>query len=321
MIEELVKIPGPIFLIYFTLYCGVVILLSRWFVLRDFTSKYEVPEPTTLTPLDISILKNGVPGAITATLYSLSKKKLIKVSKNQHGVFIKKSNSKTTSSEPLEQLFLNYVGKSTRYSSFFKKTSKKTVAKRIAPNIEKLKKLRLIPDKEVKQYRWLMFILAIILILTVGITKTNLGIANDKPVGLLVLLQLVALVALYFAIKPLSHRVTYLGHKVLKKMKIRFEWVLNESDTTANPNTNDILFALSIWGVAPLMSTYLAGDLQAASLIDKATRIKSASSFNTHGCSGCSSGCGGGGTSSGCSGGGCSSGCGGGCGGCGGCGG
>lgn len=321
MIEELVKIPGPTFLLYFILYSGAVILLSRWFVIRDITSKYDMPEPTTLTPLDISILKNGVPGAILATIYSLSQKKLIKVSKNQHGVFIKKSNSKTISSEPLEQLFLNYVGKSTRYSSFFRKTSKKTVAKRIAPNIEKLKKLRLIPDKEVKQYRWLVFILAIMLIRTVGITKTKLGITNGKPVVFLILLQIAALVALYFTIKPLSHRVTYLGRQLLKKMKIRFEWVLNESDQNMNPNTDDILFAVAIWGVAPLMSTYLAGGLQAASLIDKATLIKPTSSFNTHGCSGCSSGCGGGGTSYGCSGGCGGGGCGGGCGGCGGCGG
>ncbi|MCG8698466.1 MAG: DUF2207 domain-containing protein [Bacteroidales bacterium] len=266
--------------------------------------------------MDISILKNGIIGGINATLYNLSQKKLIKISRNSDGVYVNRAGSKTGRLSKLEQFFLNYVKDGALHSSFFAKSTKATVVKMLAPNLEKLVNLHLIPSKKLKRFRWMIYIFAILMVLSVGVTKTKFGISNEKPVGILILIQFGAIIALYFVIQPQSNRITRLGRQLLNKMKIRIEWVLSESDLKMNPNTEDVLFAVAIWGVAPLMSTYLANGLYDLSLLDKASSIKIGSSINSNACSGCSGAttATGANNSSACSGGG-------GCGGCGGCGG
>ncbi len=317
MIDNLINIPGPIFLIVYLIYGVIVILISKVYVAKDYSLKYEMPEPTKLDPIDIAILKNGVRGAMIISIFNLWRLKAVDISLNKKSVVLKKRIVKTSKLNLLEKTIYGYIQQPKFYRHLFKRTSIKTIERIIQPNKSKLKEYKLIPETSIINHHWKGVLLGTFFLLGLGGLKFYLGLIRDKPVVLLLLLIVLFLIILVVVIKPRNNKTTALGKLLLQKSQQRFEWLKDSEEGSALLKDDNLLYGIAIFGVSSFGDSKLGALIENPSLLDQGSRISSLG--YGYGCAGCGGGgCGGGGCSSGGCSSGCSGGCGGGCGGCGG---
>jgi len=311
MIEKLISIPGPIFLIIYTVYSVIVIYLIKVFVSRDSSLKFEIPDPTKLTPLDVGLLKNGLKGAIITSVFSLWRQKAIDISSNKNRVILKRKEAEILEFNKLESTLYQYLSKPKYYKMLFKRSSLKAIDKVLQPNKEKLLELKLAPDNSVINKHWLGAFFGFVLLTVFGGIKIYYGIVREKPVIFLVILFILSIIILRQLIRPNKVKTSALGKKFISTAKTRFEWLKSSEKGKTLLKSEDLLYGIAIFGISSFAGSSLGSLLTNPILIDQ-----SSNSLYGNGCAGC------GGNVHGCGGGGCSGGCsGGGCGGCGGCGG
>lgn len=303
MVDQLISIPGPQFLLYFALYSAGLIVLARFLMMRDYTSGFEVPEPTMVSPSEIAYLNEGSRGVVLTSVFNLWRNKAVEIDLHKKPYFIKQSGNGCPDPTQVEKLIYNFLEKPRLLRHLLKRNSLKTVEDVFAPNIDNLKQKRLLADQQIRKGRYLLLLVTFFLITVPGGLKLYFGIVRDKPFSYLILLLIALLAALFMVIKPEKERSSALGRKFLKKSKTRFEWL---KTTTATENLladQNLLYGIAVFGVAGFLGTSIGNLFE-----DQIELNKDAGSgyFMSSGCSG--SGC------SGCGGGG---GCGGGCGGCG----
>lgn len=303
MINDLINIPGPIFLIVFSVYAVGIILIFKRYVNKDYSLNYEVPEPTKLEPIDIAILKNGVKGAITTSIFNLWRLKGVDISKNKNSIVLKQKPTDTSKFNKLEKTIYKYILSPKFYRQLYMKTSVKTIDKILIPNKTRLQELHLAPDSKVIQRHLKGVILGSLFLLCFGGLKLYFGIVRGKPFGILIVLIIFSIIVLILVIKPTNIKTSALGKKMLKTTQQRFSWLKSSNKGAELLMDENLLYGIAIFGISSFLGSELGDLLENPRLLERG----STSSFYGYGC-GCA-GCGGG-----CSGGG----CGGGCGGCGG---
>ena len=93
-IDFLISIPGPTFLVCFSLYSILIIYFTSYFLKRyDTTRNLEVPEPTKLSSLEIAILRKGIKGAIVHSIFNLWRKKAITIEKKGRDIYFQTTDS------------------------------------------------------------------------------------------------------------------------------------------------------------------------------------------------------------------------------------
>ncbi|WP_075589700.1 TIGR04222 domain-containing membrane protein [Labilibacter marinus] len=315
IIETLINMPGPWFLLWFGLYAIAIILaVSSLIKNNDPTSKLEIPEPTSLDALDIAILRKGVRGAIVHSIFNLWRKKVIQI--NGKFLSMQTINPNAKGLNKVEEAICKLSEKPLLFKNILQKKTMPSLEVLIEENKKQLEKKKLTPNDDLKKWveRW--FTLGILLIYIPGSLKLFLGISRDKPVLFLVLLLIVIGFIAVLIIRPNKVRITTLGRKFIERCKDRFEWIKTSTEGEALLEQDNLLYGVAAFGVAAIATGGLMGVIEDPAAFDKKATAMTAG----FGCASCGGGC----TSSGCSGGGgCSSGCGGGgCGGgCGGCGG
>jgi uncharacterized protein (TIGR04222 family) len=178
MIEDLINIPGPIFLIVFSIYAIIIILIFKRFASKDYSHDYEVPEPTKLEPLDIAILESGVKGAIITTMFNLWRLKGADISKSKNSIILKQKPTDTSKFNKLEKTIYNYIQQPKYYRHLYKKTSIKTIDKILQPNKTRLEELHLAPDSKVIKQHWKGILYGTVLLLGFGGLKLYFGIVR-----------------------------------------------------------------------------------------------------------------------------------------------
>lgn len=299
MIDNLINIPGPVFLIVFIVYAVVIIWIIKRYVSKDYSCHFDIPEPTTLEPLDIAILANGVNGAIITSMFNLWRLKGANISTNKNSILLKQNPTDTSKFNKLEKAIYNYIQQPKYYYHLYEKSSLKSIDKILQPNKTRLQEMHLASDSRVIFHHWKGILLGVVSLIGFGGLKLYYGVVRDKPFGLLLILLILSIIALFMVIKPTKITTSALGKKLLDKSQQRFEWLKTSKNGAVLLMDDTLLYGIAIFGISSFISSELGGLLKKPALLDQS----SSSSIYGSG-SGCS-GCGGGG-------------CGGGCGGCGG---
>ncbi len=305
MAEFFISIPGPWFLIIYLGFSIAIILLTKWFVLNDYTKKFEIPEPTKLDPVDIAILQYGLKGAILVAVFNLWRMRKIDIYSAKLKIVLKQKESDVNELNSIEKSIYKYLKKPKPYGMLFSETSLNAVEKLVITNKAKLNEMHLIPDCKVVFHQRFGMLAGLLLMIGFGGTKMFLGVINDKPVGLLIFLMILSVIILFVFIKPYKLKTSTLGSKLLEKSKHRFDYLKTLEKNPQMLSHDDLPYGVAIFGIIPFFSPELG------LLMEKP--VKGDYSQGGNGFGGCGM--------MGCSGGGCSgcSGCsGGGCGGCGG---
>ena len=87
MTDTLINIPGPAFLFYFISLSVFLTLIAKFLIHLDASKNFPMPEPTQLTPLEISVLSGGPTEAARLTILNLIKKEILGV--DGKGIFTK----------------------------------------------------------------------------------------------------------------------------------------------------------------------------------------------------------------------------------------
>lgn len=310
MIEMLIQIPGPIFLLYFMLLAAVCIVLAWLLGNADDSDQYCFPELTCLDPFAISALRGGVSSVILTAIFSLWSRSLVDIEKSisfwkGEETYIRSKSSQEMELSPIEKKVYRFL-KSPRKPHDLLKDSrlKQRINIYMEPVNRQLEDLCLARTARDRFRIWMALIIAAGIIIMVGGTKLYFGITRNRPVVFLIILLIGSLVILFRILNPTAIS-TRIGRRYLKALEKHFDWVKESLQSNKIPEGVDPAFSVAVFGI---------GSLAGVSLYNPFSEIFPARKPTWW----CPGACGGGG----CGGGGCGGGgCGGGCGGCGGCGG
>jgi len=305
MYDLIESIPGPIFLLIFLFYSIIVIIMMRRFATGDTTSSNSVIEPTTLSPLELSILENGTTGAVITSVFSLWNKGLVEIKSSDKKVQLIPKDGASSGLKALEESIYNRVsGVETVLKDLTTGSFSENADRIIKPERERMRQLGLLPDSAALKRHSKASAGAVFLLLIFGGIKLLMGFYNYKPLTFLTVLMIAAIIAAIVIIGKNKNSPTVSGKKMLARSRTRFSHLMKEDAGKSVLSNKDILYGAAIFGISSLAGGAIIGELGDAALLDKAAK----SSYGS-GCAGCS----------GCSGdGGSGDGCGGGCGGCGG---
>jgi uncharacterized protein (TIGR04222 family) len=304
MAEFIVHIPGPVFLIFFSVLSVMCIIMAKILIARDGYENLPVPEPSQFEPTAIASLRGGWGAVIRVTLFNLWERKMIEITGSGIETRIKSAGT-GDHSNAIEAIILKILTEPKKPSDLFKdKSLIAAVESHLRTVNMKFEKIHLIRTTDDKKRAWVITLSAFCIFMLIGIFKTYMGIMRDKPVVFLVLLMVLFTVINLVVQKPWKS-ITGLGNKFIKKARENYESMKGEISRGIIPDGANPAMAVAVFGVGILAGSALFAAYSSAFPADR-------SGNGNYGCSGgCGSGC-----SSGCSGGG---GCGGG--GCGGCGG
>ncbi len=308
MLDLIESIPGPVFLAVYLFYAVAVILIMKKLAAGNAGYSGMPVEPTSLSPVELSILGNGTRGAVVTAVFSLWEKGLVDVSSEDGKVKIipKKGDRKGLNS--IESSIYDRASGTDTFlkdltgSGFAASAENITAAER-----GRLVNLGLLPDIAMIDRHRNASAGAVILLIVFGGIKLFLGISNEKPVTFLLILMVISVIAAVFMIRKKSMSATESGKRLLERSRTRFSH-LNQAESGKSVLSNkDLLYGAALFGISGLAGGAILGELGDVALLDKG--LKSSSGTGS-GCASCSGGCSGDGGSG--------DGCGGGCGGCGG---
>ncbi|MEN9444068.1 MAG: hypothetical protein RIS47_958 [Bacteroidota bacterium] len=316
LFSHLAQIPGPEFLKYYFIFGVIVLSTARFLAKRDPTSANESIEPTKLSPLELATLRQGSKGAILLSILSLWQQKLLLITGEGKKAYLDRTDKQATNLNLIESVLWKLVEAPFAYRKLFQKPQFELLEKAIEPVTTKLEDLRLIPDTLLRTRHKHIRLIARLLLVLVGLSKTYLGLTHNHPVGFLLVMVLGFYIASEFLLSYHTLRHTQLGRKLLKDSSVRFNWLRTEPYKASLAVDENLLYGVAVFGLSSFALTELGASLSDTTQLANSTYINSAS------CAGCatSDGISSGGYSDGDSGssdGGCSDGGGSGCGGCG----
>lgn len=298
MIELLRNIPGPQFLGIFSVLVIAGTLVGR-FLINSGQSGLRMPDPSAYSPTAVASLRGGWELVLKTTIFGLWQRGTIEMSGPADSHILRRAEGIGPPSERVEMAVWNFLKTEHKTDDFFKDpTLKSFVETHVRQLQQEFERKGLMKSSDQRRNAWLIFMAVLAVVEGTGLVKLLLGISNNRPVGFLIALLGIALVAIPIALKP-SSKLTPLGKAFLTRLEEHFAWLKEAVKGREKPGV-DPAYAFAIFG-----TTVLAGTLLYSSFSEAFP------GKTPGGCGGSS--CGG----SSCSGGGCSGG-GGGCGGCGG---
>lgn len=300
MIEFIDEIPGPDFLVYFSVFSVFCIVLGWSLAGRDGSIGYPMPELTNFDPVSIAALRGGWTAAVKTAVFHLWIRKMIKIEGTEEETRISMVGTDHILTDTVEREVADALRWPQKPRDIFNDRGfRDRIEDHLRPRLEELKSAHLTRTPGECTRAALVTLAGVGLIGSVGGIKILLGMERDRPVILLVILVLIALVVFLAGVNPMS-KVSRLGRRYLKALKKQFRWVGEALRERRVPNGLDSSIAMAVFGVGMLSvgTNFGAGT----------TYAEFSAAFPPGKASGGCGGCGGGG-------------CGGGCGGCGGCGG
>jgi len=326
MIDFIESIKGPTFLVLYALITVVFIIVLKMMKRFKVDVDMPLPEPTNFTHEELAFLKLRKRGLLESALYSLWRKNAVTVKDGnaKNALFSASTHNSEQATTATEKFLLEELKKPKLLSHIFAINKRNEKLKVILEKLdEKFERLKIIPDKEQRKKLKTTYIIIILMLLFLGITKLVLGISNERPVGFLVLLMILSQVILALATNSKKTLLTDYGKRFMEKTENRFAH-LRQQKAEGEFSDGELLFAVAVFGSAPFWFGYSFAGTSSSFLADGYTSTgcsgggcgnsgcgSDTSSSSGSGCSGSSC------SSSSCSGGSCGGGGGGGCGGCG----
>jgi len=288
MLDMLIQIPGPTFLVYFILFSILCIVIGkRWINAADDSNQYYMPDVTSLNSYEIAALRDGRKGLIQTALFELWNRKLI-TSRGKEAQAKVKSVVNQQPKDEIEQAIYDFAHRTRKPADFFSDTSLRSrLDKYLKPINWRLEQLHLKPTEHQLKQAILRRRIIWSIILGIGGTKLFFGLHYDRPVAFLIILLIIISIITFIVLAP-NKRQTRLGRRYYDKLLKHFEWMKSEEKSNIDP-----AFLISIFGISALTDFGVFASFEQAF-------AKTASSGTASG--GCGGGCGGGGGGGGCGG-------------------
>ncbi|MCA9127749.1 MAG: TIGR04222 domain-containing membrane protein [Planctomycetales bacterium] len=298
---------GTQFLILFVglLFSGAVASLIFRYVFTATDSQTAEPNAPQIGPLEAAWLEGGNQRALSCALIDLAQSDAIKVEGS--ALHVGPNGYAAQPEHRLSKLMLQSVVDAPNGSNWRRVSRDANSA--LVQMKQKLEDVGFIHGSSTRMLVSGVTVMLLAPIIVLGAAKLYVGVSRGKPVGFLVIGEIVAILCLFALVKT-APLVTSAGKRYLQSMRSRLaaqnagENEQVEQSNSQSPFGNDML----LWSTALLGTTVLM-DTPFSPFHSFFQQHAGASGAST---GGCSAGCGG---DSGCGGGG---GCGGGCGGCGG---
>lgn len=298
MLEFLRNISGEDFLVYFWVYYFVTLIIVYIVSKRDYTNNLDLPDPSSLSPLEISYLVNGIKSVLATSVFNLWRKKIISIKTDSRRVVLSKKNGDTSDLNEIELKLYNSIKKPTSYNNLLSKSELQSYETLFEKHKSVLLSKALIFEEYGKKRMRVFRNIAFILLLP-GIIKLSMGILYNKPSTYLIFTIIIMIIITTKLFSYKRKEVTRFGKNFIKDCQDRFAWVKDTPAEKRDYSDDIFLYSVAVFGFSSIIGNKL-GDRLDNPLVDG----EFASGCSGSGCSG--GGCGGG------------SGCGGGCGGCGG---
>ena len=285
MLESLIAIKGPDFLIDFWTVCVIwVMVLWAWMYQMDDTLKY--PAPAELDVYEVAWLRDGNDGVIHTALFRLWHQGLIHIDGQQRLARVEHS---VPPRSKLELQLYRFIARQPREVKLFgAHVHEARLDSAIEPIEEHLRHAHLLlEDTMLRSQKWLLGISAIV-ILGIGFVKMILGIVTDHPILFLVLSLLFWGGVYAFWVRKISS-ISRLGRRHLAQLQDAASARRTEEMGT-NPSYFVALFGIMSLGTLSVFDPFV-GAFTPLLVPDTSS---SSSSGCSGGCSGSSSSCSGG---------------------------
>lgn len=301
MIDFLISIPGPQFIILFILYTALCIFVAWYAHNNDESQKYLLPPITAFDGYTLAMFRGGWKAVLECALYGLWKRELIDLNTTSH--FFKGSlieahriKNKNASLNFIERTIYNFFHDKKNLQKIFEDVDVKTAINgKMESAVQELQARHLLKNPTNIGRSYFIAACTLLAIYLIGGTKLYYGLMRGRPTEFLMFILIFIPLIVFLVLKP-ARRQTALGISYLDSLKEKFDW-MREKALHDDLNGIDPVHIAAIYGVAAVSTNSAFADA-----------VNRQSSNNAGGCG--SSGCGGGGCGGG--------GCGGGCGGCGG---
>lgn len=291
MLNWLISVPGPVFLVYFFFYSAVLIAAGTVFLRRaDSGENSRIPAASELMPYEIAALRDELRGVIHAAVFNLWQSRQILFSDDSSNPQITAAENSSEPEDPVEKILYTFIsgGKRKPDDLFTDKSLKINLEAEMNIINSRLENFHLLRKKEelvsIKKIR----IYVLLLILFPGIFKLASGIAYGRPVVFLIIMLTLIFMAWVIIFVSRQTKISSRGRKFLKSLKDN----LNREKESASP-----LLKVAAFGVAGIAGFAVFSQYQ--ELFAGSSSDYSSSSDT----GGCSSGCSGGGGCGGCGGG------------------
>ena len=302
MLDWLVKIPGPEFLMYYSL-MGLLGIGVGWWLVRGSDGGYPLPDKNQFEPITFAVLRGRWQAAIDVVVVKLIERDVVGIAEmsGEKTLFIK---NKTEDLSSVEQVVYDYLMDPKKGSQFNGAELQVSMENALKPVYHELEKMHLCKtDEEVSQGKQITYFMMFCLN-GLAISKVYFAMLYNKPFSFLIILILLMSFAILKIVKP-GDRVTRLGRKSISEVDKHFSWL---KDDIANYSEKPSYFRDYALGTA----IFGAGILASSEIFDGYQAFAQRKSYDGIGDSGVYTGDSGGSSDGG-------SGCGGsGCGGCGG---
>jgi uncharacterized protein (TIGR04222 family) len=297
MLEMIRQIPGPVFLFVYALVIAGGVYFGRKWIKADGSEERSLPDYAQYDPISIALLRGGVNEVIRTAVFLLVEKKRIEISTSLGKPILKAAAGASQGLGRVESDVLGAVQQGIeKPSKLFRSLDlQEKLEEQLAPITSGFERARLLKTAQERGQTWMKKLSLIALVLSLGAAKMHLGVIHDRPVGLLAMELLLAIILLPVLLT--ASPLTTLGQRYMEGLERHFGWMEEELSRGKQPKGIDPAMAVAIFGVS-VISAF--GTYEAYASAFPARRA---------GFGDTSTGCGG---STGCSGGG------GGCGGCGG---
>jgi uncharacterized protein (TIGR04222 family) len=207
MIDILIQIPGPIFLVLFLIFSAFCIWIAWFWAGNDGSINHPMPSLTGLNPYEIAALRDGRKGVIHTALFNLWQRELL--TKSATGTQVQRNDSSTKQPEgAIEERLYQFAMQKREPADFFTDTWLRAyLDKQMVPINQTLTRKHLKRTESHKERTWKAFWVTLFLILGLGGLKLYLGLINYHPVGFLILLLIILPIILWIVLKP-THQNT-----------------------------------------------------------------------------------------------------------------
>lgn len=223
MIDILAGISGTNFLILFSLITLLCLVIGKIVIINDSSEQYPMPSKNACNLVAISALRGGWQGVVETVLFQMFDKGILRMEGNSGDEVIVR-NSEVQGLSDLERIIYDHVNIPRRPSEMNSACIKEGIRTKLEPTYCELERQHLMKSTSDRmRARWVTgFLMACLCML--GGTKLLLGISRNKPIILLSVLMVVAIVLLFKVLKP-NEMLTSLGRKYVKELTDHFVWM------------------------------------------------------------------------------------------------
>jgi len=253
MIDLLISIPGPQYLLYYSVFAVAVIIISKLLADDDGSENLPTPEAAVYTPYDIAYMKEGTLHVIKTAIFSLWRQKLIEVTgmKASDARFNLVKNAPPRENE-IENIVYNYLKLPATAAEIERDDKLRSeIEKAMSSGIERMKKDRLVKNEADSGLAWQWTVFCGLLTVLGGAVKIVLGIYRGKNVGFLVILTLIFFFIGFFTIYPFRV-TTVLGRRFLASSKDKLKWAIDKLKAGNLPEGFDPALLVAIFGISEM---------------------------------------------------------------------